>query len=83
MLSLESEVFFPQLLKMLEGKAVVRETDMPEGMQSYVMELAHQALDAHEVSDCQSIAHFIKQVNLKISHPFNSIFSGCLRNHLS
>ena len=58
---------------------MVRETDIPEGMQSYAMELAHQALDAHEVSDCQSIAHFIKQVNLKISHPFNSIFSGCLR----
>ncbi|TKY65963.1 Dynein light chain 1 [Spatholobus suberectus] len=47
---------------MLEGKAVVRDTDMSEGMQSYVMELAHQALDAHEVSDCQSIAHFIKQM---------------------
>ncbi|KAL5166429.1 Dynein light chain 1, cytoplasmic [Glycine soja] len=42
-------------------EAVVRETDIPEGMQSYAMELAHQALDAHEVSDCQSIAHFIKQ----------------------
>lgn len=53
---------------MLEGKAVVRETDMPEVMQNYVMELAHQALDAHEVSDCQSIAHFIKQVYLTISH---------------
>ncbi|KAJ1384277.1 Dynein light chain, type 1/2 [Sesbania bispinosa] len=46
---------------MLEGKAVVRETDMPEVMQNRVMEFAHQALDAHEVSDCQSIAHFIKQ----------------------
>ena len=49
---------------MLEGKAVLRETDMPEGMQSHVMDLAHQALDAHEVSDCQSIAYFIKQVYL-------------------
>ncbi|XP_022766212.1 dynein light chain 1, cytoplasmic-like [Durio zibethinus] len=46
---------------MLEGKAVVRETDMPEEMQSRVMELAYQALDLHEVSDCQSIAHYIKQ----------------------
>ncbi|XP_029130722.1 dynein light chain 2, cytoplasmic-like [Cajanus cajan] len=45
---------------MLEGKGVVKESDMSEGMQSYVMELAHQALDAHQVSDCQSIAHFIK-----------------------
>lgn len=47
---------------MLEGKAVVSETDMPELMQSHVMELAYQALDLHEVSDCQSIAHYIKQV---------------------
>ncbi|PNY04731.1 dynein light chain flagellar LC6 outer arm-like protein [Trifolium pratense] len=46
---------------MLEGKGVVRETDMAEEMQNKVMEFAHQALDAHEVSDCQSIAHFIKQ----------------------
>ena len=59
---------------MFEVNSVVRETVIPDGMQSYVMELAHQALDAHEVSDCQSIAHFIKQVNLKISHPFNFIF---------
>ncbi|XP_057513574.1 uncharacterized protein LOC130795472 [Actinidia eriantha] len=46
---------------MLEGKAVVRETDMPDHMQSHVMELAYKALDLHEVSDCQSIAHYIKQ----------------------
>lgn len=47
---------------MLEGKAVVQETDMPDELQSHVMELAYQALDLHEVSDCQSIAHYIKQV---------------------
>ena len=47
---------------MLEGKAVVRETDMPEVVQNHVMELAYQALDAHEVNDCQSIAYYIKQV---------------------
>ncbi|KAJ0089397.1 hypothetical protein Patl1_31778 [Pistacia atlantica] len=46
---------------MLEGKAVVREADMPEMLQNHVMELAYQALDLHEVSDCQSIAHYIKQ----------------------
>ncbi|XP_015581265.1 dynein light chain 1, cytoplasmic [Ricinus communis] len=50
-----------KLLKMLEGKAIVQETDMPEVMQSQVMELAYQALDLHEVSDCQSIARYIKQ----------------------
>ena len=47
---------------MLEGKAVVRETDMSEEMQSRVKELAYQTRDLHEVSDCQSIAHYIKQV---------------------
>lgn len=47
---------------MLEGKAVVRETDMPTLMQSYAMELSYKALDLHEVSDCRSIAHYIKQV---------------------
>lgn len=47
---------------MLEGKAVLRETDMPEAMQSHVMELAYKALDLHEVSDSQSIANYIKQV---------------------
>lgn len=64
---------------MLEGKGVVRETDMPEEMQNHVMEFAHQALDAHEVSDCQSISHFIKQVYPKISHLFNfSLTKSCL-----
>ncbi|KDP24543.1 hypothetical protein JCGZ_25107 [Jatropha curcas] len=46
---------------MLERRAVVRETDMPELMQSHAMELAYQALDSHEASDRQSIAHYIKQ----------------------
>ncbi|GLT75859.1 hypothetical protein SLA2020_475530 [Shorea laevis] len=46
---------------MLEGKAVIRESDMPEEMQNHVTELAYQALDLYEVSDCQSIAHYIKQ----------------------
>ncbi|RWR86156.1 putative dynein light chain [Cinnamomum micranthum f. kanehirae] len=46
---------------MLEGKAVIRESDMPEMIQSHAMELAYQALDLHEVSDCQSIAQFLKQ----------------------
>ncbi|CAJ1801361.1 unnamed protein product [Sphenostylis stenocarpa] len=47
------------VLEMVEGKAVVRETDMSEGMKNCVMELTHQALDAREVSDSPSIAHFI------------------------
>lgn len=52
----------PLVCKMLEGKAVIRESDMPEMMQSHAMELAYQALDLHEVSDCKSIAQHIKQV---------------------
>jgi len=40
------------VLKMLEGKGVVRETDMSERMKTNVTELAHQVLDAHKVSDC-------------------------------
>ncbi|XP_058099437.1 uncharacterized protein LOC131243844 isoform X2 [Magnolia sinica] len=46
---------------MLEGKAVIRETDMPQEMQSHAMELAYHALDLHEISDCKSIAQHIKQ----------------------
>nr|XP_023874174.1 dynein light chain 1, cytoplasmic-like [Quercus suber]POE83807.1 dynein light chain 1, cytoplasmic [Quercus suber] len=46
---------------MLEGIAVVREIDKAKAMQNHVMELAYQALDLREVSDCQSIAHYIKQ----------------------
>lgn len=43
---------------------MVRETDMPHTMQSHAMELAYKALDLHEVSDCRSIAHHIKQVSI-------------------
>ncbi|KAK7256803.1 hypothetical protein RIF29_30303 [Crotalaria pallida] len=72
---------------MLEGKAVVRETDMPENIQNHVMELAHQALDAHEVFDCQSIAHYIKQKLDEAYGPaWNSVvgkdFGSCI-THLS
>lgn len=63
---------------MLEGKAVVRETDMSEAMQDHVMELAYKALDLHEVSDCQSIAYYIKQVLFFFS--FFNYFRG--RNYL-
>lgn len=47
---------------MLEGKAIIRDTDMPEAMQGHVLELAYQALDLHEVSDCKAVARHIKQV---------------------
>lgn len=57
---------------MFEGKAVVRETDMPEEMQCHAAELAYQALDLYEPSDHRSIAYHIKQVCLPfvICHSF-------------
>ncbi|XP_022751705.1 dynein light chain 1, cytoplasmic-like [Durio zibethinus] len=46
---------------MLEGKAVIKETDMPEKMQNQAMASASQALDLYDVSDCISIAAHIKK----------------------
>ncbi|TKY45912.1 Dynein light chain LC6 [Spatholobus suberectus] len=46
---------------MLEGKATVKETDMPRKMQIHAMASASQALDLCDVSDCISIAAHIKK----------------------
>ncbi|MBA0597525.1 hypothetical protein Gotri_005478 [Gossypium trilobum] len=46
---------------MLEGKAMIKETDMPEKMQTQAMDSASQALDLYDVSDCISIAAHIKK----------------------
>ncbi|KAJ4708034.1 Dynein light chain, partial [Melia azedarach] len=46
---------------MLEGKAVVEDTDMPLKMQAEAMASASQALDLYEVFDYTSIAAFIKK----------------------
>ncbi|KAJ7973856.1 Dynein light chain [Quillaja saponaria] len=46
---------------MLEGKAIVKETDMPMKMQIQAMSSASHALDVYDVSDCISIAAFIKK----------------------
>lgn len=48
---------------MLEGKAVVKETDMPLKMQIQTMSYASQALDLFDVHDCISIAGHIKKVH--------------------
>ena len=58
---------------MLEGKAMIKETDMPVKMQMQAMAFASQALDLYDVFDCRSIAAHIKKV-----HPFtlNSTFVG-------
>lgn len=47
---------------MLEGKATIKETDMPEKMQTQAMACASQALDLFDVVDCISIAAHIKKV---------------------
>lgn len=47
---------------MLEGKAMIKETDMAEKMQTQAMASASQALDLYDVSDSISIAAYIKKV---------------------
>ena len=47
---------------MLEGKGMIKETDMPEKMQRQAMACASQALDLHDVLDRISIAAHIKKV---------------------
>ncbi|CAK8535793.1 unnamed protein product [Lathyrus sativus] len=46
---------------MLEGKAMVDDTDMPSKMQIQAMSYASQALDLYDVVDCESIAAHIKK----------------------
>lgn len=48
---------------MLEGKALVEDTDMPMKMQIQAMASASQALDIYDVIDCKSIAAHIKKVD--------------------
>lgn len=47
---------------MLEGKALIEDTDMPVKMQLHAMASASQALDVYDVFDCKSIAAHIKKV---------------------
>ncbi|KAK9274111.1 hypothetical protein L1049_018925 [Liquidambar formosana] len=51
---------------MLEGKAVVEDTDMPLKMQAQAMASASQALDLYDVLDCESIAAHIKIIFLRL-----------------
>ena len=54
---------------MLEGKALIEDTDMPLKMQIQAMASASQALDVYDVLDCKSIAAHIKKVdNLTHNH---------------
>lgn len=54
---------------MLEGKALIEDTDMPMKMQIQAMTVASQALDLYDVVDCKQIAAHIKKVpSLSLSH---------------
>ena len=47
---------------MLEGKAMVEDTDMPTKMQIDATSAASLALDLFDVSDCRNVAAHIKKV---------------------
>lgn len=47
---------------MLEGKAVIGETDMLQTMQQDALGLAAKALDIFDVTEATEIARFIKKV---------------------
>jgi len=47
---------------MLEGKAVIGETDMLQTMQQDALDLASKALDFYDVTEAIDIARFIKKV---------------------
>lgn len=46
---------------MLEGKAVIGESDMLQATQQYALDLASKALDVYDVTEATDIARFIKQ----------------------
>ncbi|XP_058192494.1 dynein light chain 1, cytoplasmic-like [Rhododendron vialii] len=46
---------------MLEGKALIEDSDMPKKMQIQAMSAASQALDVYDVLDYKSIASHIKK----------------------
>lgn len=49
-------------ITMLEGKAVIGETDMLQTMQDDALQLAAKALDFFDVTEATEIARVIKQV---------------------
>ena len=49
---------------MLEGKAVVGDTDMLQAMQQDALHLAAKALDVFDATETTNIARFIKKVTL-------------------
>lgn len=62
--------------KMLEGKALIEDTDMPVKMQIQAMACASQALDLYDVFDYKSIAAHIKKVLPFRFHRFCHLFKS-------
>lgn len=67
---------------MLEGKAYVKDTDMPLKMQIHAMDSASQALDLYDVVDCTSIAAYIKKVAFLLTVLFMWFLCLILMNDL-
>lgn len=67
---------------MLEGKAVIGETDMLQTMQQNALSLAGKALDTFDVTDSTEIARFIKKVMLDPVLPIQSSQSICFMQSL-
>ncbi|KAF5461028.1 hypothetical protein F2P56_020857 [Juglans regia] len=61
---------------MLEGKAVVGETDMLQTMQQDALDLAAKALDFFDVTEATEIARFIKQVPQKLCNWLKNVING-------
>ncbi|KAL6006217.1 hypothetical protein ACLOJK_040263 [Asimina triloba] len=70
---------------MLEGKALVQDTDMPVKMQRHAMTTASQALDLYDVFDCKSIAgHIKKEFDKKYGSGWQCVVGsnfGCFFTH--
>lgn len=64
---------------MLEGKAIIEDTDMPLKMQIQAMRWASQALDLYDVLDCKSIAAHIKKVVSQSFYPQKTAIFSDLR----
>lgn len=57
---------------MLEGKAIVGETDMLQTMQQDALNLAAKALDSFDVNEATDIARFIKKVQTQLCKCFKT-----------
>ncbi|WCJ40777.1 Dynein light chain type 1 family protein [Euphorbia peplus] len=72
-------------VKMLEGKAMIEDTDMPIKMQMQAMSCASQALDLYDVLDCKSIAaHIKKEFDYKYGGGWQCVVGsnfGCFFTH--